>query len=174
MHSTLASEGRQAAMDDSGTVVVAATNARLAIVAGLSLVTESAAAHGRRESSIACSVQSGALAAPDFVSCPPRVDTTAKRPRPALMLAETPQYPRARAGPGSLLVCHCTLARLGRLLGQTQSPVKHSASSLLDDTSATVQTHWSQKSRRDGSCTSSSPCSHCSPASRSRPRLRRA
>jgi hypothetical protein len=97
MHSTLASEGRQAAMDDSGTVVVAATNARLAIVAGLSLVTESAAAHGRRESSIACSVQSGALAAPDFVSCPPRVDTTAKRPRPALMLAETPQYPRARA-----------------------------------------------------------------------------
>ena len=34
MHSTAASEGRHAAMDDSGRVVVAATNARLASVAG--------------------------------------------------------------------------------------------------------------------------------------------
>ena len=58
MHSTLASEGRQAAMDDSGTVVVAATNARLAIVAGLSLVTESAAAHGRSASSMVSVCQS--------------------------------------------------------------------------------------------------------------------
>ena len=45
-------------MDDSGTVVVAATNARLAIVAGLSLVTESAAAHGRSASSMVSVCQS--------------------------------------------------------------------------------------------------------------------
>ena len=77
MHSTLASEGRHAAMDDSGTVVVAATNARLAsVAAGLSLVTESAAAYGRS----ACSmVQCVSLAtpSPEDASCPPRVDITA-------------------------------------------------------------------------------------------------
>ena len=52
-------------MDDSGRVVVAATKARLAsVAAGLSLVTESAAAHGRSESSIACSVSLAPRAAP--------------------------------------------------------------------------------------------------------------
>ena len=55
MHSTLASEGRHAAMDDSGTVVVAATNARLAsVAAGLSLVTESAAACLPSDASVEC------------------------------------------------------------------------------------------------------------------------
>ena len=46
-------------MDDSGTVVVAATNARLASVAvGLSLVTESAVAYGRSASSMVSVCQS--------------------------------------------------------------------------------------------------------------------
>ena len=46
-------------MDDSGTVVVAATNARLAsVAAGLSLVTESAAAYGRSASSMVSVCQS--------------------------------------------------------------------------------------------------------------------
>ena len=59
MHSTDASDGRHAAMDDSGTVVVAATNARLAsVAAGLSLVTESAAAYGRSASSMVSVCQS--------------------------------------------------------------------------------------------------------------------
>ena len=63
-------------MDDSGTVVVAATNARLAIVAGLSLVPE-AAAHGRRESSMV----SVSLATPlQICQLPARVDTTAVLP----------------------------------------------------------------------------------------------
>ena len=61
-------------MDDSGTVVVAATNARLAIVAGLSLVTESAAAHGRSASSMVSVCL--ATPSPEAVSCPPRVEIT--------------------------------------------------------------------------------------------------
>ena len=77
MHSTAASEGRHAAMDDSGTVVVAATNARLAsVAAGLSLVNESAAAHGRSACSMVQCV-SLAMPPPEGASCPPRVDITA-------------------------------------------------------------------------------------------------